>query len=363
MHFSCAAGQRRLEQVGGVHRAARCGARADQGVDFVDEQDGVGRIGKFLQHRFQALLEIAAIFGAGQQRAHVERIDVRILEDFRHIVFDDAPRQAFGDGGLAHAGLADQQRVVLAAAAQGLDDALQLDFAPDQRVDLAGQRLCVQIQRVVFQRAAGVCCFLFGFGSLCGLVGRARSGLVDAVRDVVHHVQAGDGALVEEIHRMRILLAEQGDQDVGAGHFFLVGGLHMQDGALDDALEADRRLGVHFVVARQDRGMGSDEIGQRRAQFVDVGAAGAQHMRGGGVVQHGEQQVLHRDELVPFLASFDERQVQADFKFLRNHFIFPPFRIVADARAAWQMRLPVPPWFRRYPGDRCRIPQNLPYVL
>ena len=46
-------------------------------------------------------------------------------------------RQPLGDRGLADAGLADEQRVVLAAAAQDLDHALELVLAADQRIDLA----------------------------------------------------------------------------------------------------------------------------------------------------------------------------------------------------------------------------------
>ena len=42
-------------------------------------------------------------------------------QHFRHFALDDLARQAFGDGGLADAGIADQQRVVLAPAAQHLD--------------------------------------------------------------------------------------------------------------------------------------------------------------------------------------------------------------------------------------------------
>src|SRR5437762_10138126 len=36
-----AGGQRGLEQVGCIHRAAGGGAGADHGVDFIDKQDGV----------------------------------------------------------------------------------------------------------------------------------------------------------------------------------------------------------------------------------------------------------------------------------------------------------------------------------
>ena len=68
-----AAGQRRLEQVGGV-AAAFGSAGADDGVQFVDEQDNTAAgVGDFAQHGLQPLLEFAAKLRAGDQRAHVER--------------------------------------------------------------------------------------------------------------------------------------------------------------------------------------------------------------------------------------------------------------------------------------------------
>ena len=75
---------------------------------------------------------------AGEQRAHVERVDRRVLEELR------APRrwwmrerQALDDGGLADARVADEERVVLAAPAEHVDRALELVLAADQRVDVA----------------------------------------------------------------------------------------------------------------------------------------------------------------------------------------------------------------------------------
>ena len=56
-------------------------------------------------------------------------------------------------------GLADQQRVVLAAA-EGLDDALDFLLAADQRVDLAEQGLLVEVLRVL-SRAPPGSAFLF----------------------------------------------------------------------------------------------------------------------------------------------------------------------------------------------------------
>ena len=67
-----AARQRRLEQVGRVHRAFAL-SRADQRVHLVDEQDDLARgLLDLVEHALQPLLELAAIFGAGDQRAHVE---------------------------------------------------------------------------------------------------------------------------------------------------------------------------------------------------------------------------------------------------------------------------------------------------
>jgi hypothetical protein len=38
------------------------------------------------------------------EEAHVEGHDLAVLEAFGDVAFDDAPREAFGDRGLAHAG-------------------------------------------------------------------------------------------------------------------------------------------------------------------------------------------------------------------------------------------------------------------
>ena len=62
------------------------------------------------------------------------RLSARKLGDF---AVGDALRQAFYDGGLAHARFADQHRIVLGAAAQDLNHPLQFLIASDQRIELA----------------------------------------------------------------------------------------------------------------------------------------------------------------------------------------------------------------------------------
>ena len=94
----------------------------------------------------------------------------------------------------------------------------------------------------------------------------------------------------------------------------------MQDRALDHTLESLRGLRVGIRVRVPSRGVCSlDEVGQHAAQFIEIDAAGLQHFGRRRVVEHREQQVLDRDELVLLLPGLHERHVEGDFQFLRNH--------------------------------------------
>ncbi len=84
--------ERRLEQVGGVHRAAGRGPGADHGMDLVDEQDRVLVLLDLLHHLLEALLEIAAIPRPGEQRAHVEGEHRRVRQNLGHVAIDDFSR-------------------------------------------------------------------------------------------------------------------------------------------------------------------------------------------------------------------------------------------------------------------------------
>ena len=133
-----AALQRGLQQVRGIHGAAAGGARADHRVNLVDEEDRAFVRLDLGEHRLDPLLEVAAIARAGEQRAHVQREDRGAFEHLRHLAVLDTPRQPFGERGLADARIADIERVVLGAAAEHLDRALDLAFAADERIDPPG---------------------------------------------------------------------------------------------------------------------------------------------------------------------------------------------------------------------------------
>ncbi len=154
-----AAREHRLEHVGGVHRAFG-GARADDGVQLVDEQDHLTlRVGDLFQDGLQPLLEFAAVLGARDERPHVERDDLLVLEAFRHVLAHDPLREPLDDRRLADAGIADEHRVVLGPPRQHLDHASNFFVAPDDGIELAllcqlGQVASVPLERLI--RALGI---------------------------------------------------------------------------------------------------------------------------------------------------------------------------------------------------------------
>ncbi len=168
--------QRGLEHVAGVHGAFGL-AGADHGVQLVDEQDDLAfLLGEIVEHALQALFEFAAELGARDQRAHVEREDAFALEAFGHFAVDDALREAFDNGGLADAGLADEHGVVLGAAREHLHRAADLVVAADDRIELAARRARREVDGVLLERTA----LLFGLRIVHGFTAaHLLDGLLD----------------------------------------------------------------------------------------------------------------------------------------------------------------------------------------
>ena len=160
----------------------------------------------------------------------------------------DAPRKPLGQCGLAHAGIAHVERVVLGTPAEHLDGALHFGRAPDERIDLAVACLLVEIDAIGIERLGA---FLDGMLSGCVFVGAGDRGallfapghLGDAVRDVVDRVVARHVLLLQEIDGVGFTFGKERDEHVGTGYLGPTARLDMQDGALNDTLEASRGFG------------------------------------------------------------------------------------------------------------------------
>ena len=271
-----AARERRLQDVGGVERAfGRAGAH--QGVQLVDEDDGVLILHQLLHDGLEPLFELAAVLGAGDDQRKIERQDALVGQERRHVALGDALRQALDDGGLADARLADQHRIVLGAAAENLDDPLQFVVAPDQR-----------IERVVHG----------GLGEVAAELGQQRAFLgpggrhLFALRTRQFFADGGkaQSALVQDLGRETFLFAQQAQQQVLGADVLVVQPLGFF-GAVGQhalALVAERQIhgsgnlladgGVSFDLLADGfhRGVGAQEPVRQRLVL-------AQQARGAGV--------------------------------------------------------------------------------
>ena len=130
-------------------------------MQLIDEQDHSSLfLGELFQHGFQALFELTAKLGSGEQRAHIQRQHALLFQTFGYFTVDDALGQALDDGGFTYTRFANQHRVVLGATLQHLNRTADFVIATDHRVELAVQRALGEVQCVLIQRFT----LIFGVG-------------------------------------------------------------------------------------------------------------------------------------------------------------------------------------------------------
>jgi len=141
-----------LQEVGGVHRPlGRPGAH--EGVELVDEEDDVFRLGDFLHYPLQTLLEFASILGAGYDRGEVEDQKPFADEISGNPLADDTFREALDNCGLPHPGFPDEHGIVLCPPRQDLDDPPDLVLASDDRVKITREAHRRQVPAVFREKA------------------------------------------------------------------------------------------------------------------------------------------------------------------------------------------------------------------
>ena len=277
-----AAGQRRLQHVGGVNRAFGR-ARAHQGMQLVDEQNDLAlRVFDLFQNRLEPIFKFAAKLRARQHRAQIERNHALVLQRLGHVAGNDALRQAFDDRGLADAGLADQHRIVFGAAGEHLHHAANFFVAADDRIEFSAPRLFGQVASIALQR------LVLGFGILVGDFLRAAHRGQSLENGVV------GGALPRQDFLRRIALqVRDGQQQVLGGNVLVLEIGRFLEGALQKFV---RRLGERGL-----RGSAAGDFGQA----LDLAI---------GLVQHGLRTdadfLQHRQNDAFFVLQQRRQQVQ-----------------------------------------------------
>src|SRR5437016_939786 len=288
-----AAGQRRLQDRGGVDRALG-GARADEVVQLVDEQDDVAALGDLLHHLLQALLELAAVLRPGDQRREVQRVDLLALQQLGHVGVRDPLGEALDHGGLADAGLADQHGVVLRAPRENLHQPLDLGLAADDGVELALGGLLRQVAAELVEQ----------LGALRLLAGRSAApaltlpaaGAREHADDLVANL-LGIGVEVEQdARRDSLVLANEAEQDVLGADVVVSERKRFPQRQLEDFLGArrERDLTARDLVAL------ADDACDLRPHLFDRDVEGLEHPRRETLflAEQPEQDVLSADVVV-----------------------------------------------------------------
>ena len=198
-----------LEDRGGVDRALG-GACADEVVELVDEQDDVAALGDLLHHLLEALLELTAVLRPGDESREVEGVDLLVLQEIRHLVRGDARREALDDGGLSDTGLADQNGVVLRAAAEDLHDPFDLGLATDDRVELSFLRLLGQVAAELIEELRALALLPRGTGRPA----LPPAGTGEHADDLVADLLGVRVEVEQDACRHALVLADEPEQDV-----------------------------------------------------------------------------------------------------------------------------------------------------
>ncbi len=160
-----------------------------------------------------------------------------VFEAVGHVALDDSQGEAFGDGGFADAGFADEDRVVFSAAGEDLDDAADFLIAADDGIELALAGALDQVDAVFLQGLE------FSFGGLVGDAGRAADGFHG-----LEELLFGDGVELEDVTGFGIDFG-QGEQEVFGGDEVVFHGAGFALGGFEDLAEGLADAGMAFGAA------------------------------------------------------------------------------------------------------------------
>ena len=230
-----ASAQCRLDDVGGVH-CALGGSGTNDSVQLVDEKDDVLGSANLVHHGLDAFLELAAVLGAGYHQREVEGDDAFFAQNLGDVPLGNLLCQALDDGGLAHAGLAQQHRVVFRSAAENLNDPLDFLGAADDRIHLA---LLGDLSEVAAERLErrGLDLFFAAFGFLLHPGGHlvvAFKIRIQLVQDFLSALVDVDVEIPQNTSGHAFALAQQAKQDVLGAHVGVVQRLGFLFGKLED---------------------------------------------------------------------------------------------------------------------------------
>ena len=221
------------------------------------------------------------------------------MQGLGHLVGGDRLGQALDDGGLADAGLADEHRVVLGAAAEHLHDPLGLAVAPDDRVELLVARELGEVaaELVEHQRPRGRSARPSRRRWRRPSPGQPRAGVArEQLDDLLAHPRQVGAELHQDLGGDALALADQAEQDVLGADVVVAELQRLAQRQLEHLLGPRRERDV----ARRRRAALADDLLDLAAHRLE---GDAQRLEGLGgdpltLVDQPEQDVLGADVVV-----------------------------------------------------------------
>ena len=211
-HLNLPAGELWPEDVGGINRAFRRSG-SDDVVQFVDKQDDVLGIGRFLHHVFDPLLKLAAVLGSGNHRHQIQSNQPLAADGTGNAALCNPLCQSFGDGGFSNPSLSNQAGVVFASSAEDADDPFDFLVAPNHGVQLFAARLFGQVGSEFVQQHGVGSVLLFGRGVLAGFLLTLRRKAHRLVQLPIQH-NGVCPQLGQKSHAVAVLFPKHRHQDM-----------------------------------------------------------------------------------------------------------------------------------------------------
>ena len=226
----------------------------DDGVHLVDKQNDVVGFGRLLDHVLEALLKLTAILGTRDKTRQIERPDILVHKILGHIASSNLLRQALDDSRLAHAGIAQDKRIVLGAARKDLHHALDFLFAANHGIELAVARLLREVGGELLERVGAAPLLLRGIRA--AKERQARTGTTSASASertllvLILGSELFDGLFNgsrrhtqahEDVHGHAVALFDDADQQVLGRHVGLVVFTRHAEGTLHHANDERRK--------------------------------------------------------------------------------------------------------------------------
>ena len=264
-------------------------------MELVDEQDDVAALGDLLHHLLEALLELTAVLRAGHEGGQVERVDLLVLQQLRHLAVRDQLGEALDHGGLAHARLADQNGVVLLAAGEDLHDPLDLGLAAHDRVQLALGGKLGEVAAELVEQLRGLLALALraGGGTRAAL---AATGAGEHADDLVADLLGVGVEVEEDAGGNSLVLAHEAEQDVLGSDVVVAERKRLAQCELEHLLGARSERDLprgHFLAGTHD----ADHLG---ANALDGDVEGLEYARSKTLLlaQQAKEDVLGTDVIV-----------------------------------------------------------------